>query len=301
MAHFNIENNTELCSFYNVQLRVVLLFPSLAYYIIYVFGCVFNIVLTISAICLNSLSIIVHWKSPQLRRKKSYFLIMVLSVNDLVVGILGNASHAIALVLHLNGDPECNMYILVDLLAFPTAAMSFATLFTLNIERYLSIVHPIYHRTKVSKIKLVGFALVLWTVSIGLTLAHLTLGEISNILTSSIMYGIFLATCYIYFRIFRTGVLKSTSISSLDIRNRLQNMKLAKSCAIVVICTLVCYLPFAVVRSLEQNSLRTLVLTMWGVTFALAASSLNNVVFLVSNPVFRNEVKKIFGITCILR
>ena len=295
MAGFDIRNHTELCSFYNVELRIILLFPSLGYYIIYVFGCVFNIILTISAICLNSLSIIVYWKSLQLRRKKSYFLIMVLSVNDLLVGIFGNTTHAVTLVLHLNGDPECDMYILVDLLAFPTAAMSFATLFTLNIERYLSIVHPIYHRTKVTKTKLIGFALALWLVSIGLTLAYPTLGEISNTLTSFIMYGLILATCCVYVSVFKNGALKSTKISCVDARNRLQNMKLAKSCAIVVICTLVCYLPFAVVRPLEQNSLETLVMTMWGVTFALAASSLNNIVFLVSNPVFRNEVKKIFG------
>lgn len=159
MGYFNIQNDTKLCSFYSVELRVILLFPSPAYYMLYVFGCVFNIVLTISAIFLNSLSIIVYWKSSQLRRKKSYFLIMVLSVNDLLVGIFGNAFHATALVLHLNGEPECNMYILYDLLAFPTAAMSFSTLFTLNIERYLSIVHPIYHRAKVTKGKLIGFVM----------------------------------------------------------------------------------------------------------------------------------------------
>lgn len=124
------------------------------------------------------------------------------------------------------------------------------------------------------------------------------LGEVSNHLTSVIMYNISLATGYLYFRIFKTGARKITSVSSVDLRNRLQNMKLARSCAIVVICTLVCYVPFAVVRSLEQNSLETLVLSMWGVTCALAASSLNNIVFLASNPVFRNEVKKTLGQTC---
>jgi hypothetical protein len=300
MEDANFMNNSKLCSFYEVHLRIIVVFPSRAYYVNYAIGCALNIILTISAIFLNSLTVITYWKSPQLRRKSSYFLIMLLSVNDLLVGILGNANHALTLALTLNGNSKCVRYILVDLLAFPTAAISFTTLFTLNVERYLSIVYPIYYRTKVTKSKLLRCAVLLCLVSIGLTVAYPTLGEATTKLTSFIMYSIILATCYIYVSIFITAR-RTARVSPGEIRrNRTQqsqnnqNMNLAKSCAIVVICTVICYLPFALVRSEQQEDFQTLVFAMWSVTFALAASSVNNVVFFLSNPVFRNEVKKIF-------
>ena len=294
-------NNSELCSFHKVEMYIARSFPSHAFYVNYVAGCALNVLLTVSAILLNGLVIIAYWKSPQLRRKSSHFLIMLLSVNDLVVGVLGNANHAVTLVLTLNGDPKCVMYILVDLLAFPTAAMSFMTLFVLNVERYLSVVHPIYHRTKVTKSKLFCCAVVLWSVSIAVMICYATLGAIAKNLTSFIMCFIIFATCYVYISIFRAAR-KPVRVSSVEVRARTQriqdeqNINLAKSCAIAVICTLACYLPFAVARSLQRNDFQTLVLAMWSVTCALAASSLNCVVFFLRNPVLRTEVKRIFNL-----
>ena len=300
MDEVNVLNSSKLCSFGKVEMRILISFPSQAYYVNFAMGCAVNILLTISTTFLNSLTVIAYWKSPQLRRKSSYFLIMLLSANDLLVGILGNAMYALTLVLTLNGKSRCILYILVDLLAFPTAAISFMTLFTLNVERYLSIVYPIYHRTKVTKSKLLRCTVILWLVSIGLTVAYPTLGEATTKLTSFIMYSIILATCYIYISIFITAR-RTVRVSPGEIRrNRTQqsqnnqNMNLAKSCAIVVVCTVICYLPFALVRSEQQEDFQTLVFAMWSVTFALAASSVNNIVFFLSNPVFRNEVKKIF-------
>ena len=34
---------------------------------------------------------------------------------------------------------------------------------------------------------------------------------------------------------------------------KLQNLRMAKSCAIVVACTVICFLPFAVMGCLERN------------------------------------------------
>ncbi len=294
----DVLNNSKLCSFYKVEMLIIRSFPSEAFYINYAVGCALNVLLTISGIFLNSLVIIAYWKSPQLRRKGSYFLIMLLSINDLVVGVLGNANHTLTLALTLNGNPKCILYILVDLLAFPSAAISFMTLFVLNIERYLSIVYPIYHRTKVTKSKLSRCAVGLWLISVGLTFAYPIFGEFTKNLTSFVMYSVLFATCYIYISIFRTAR-KPARVLSTEIRSRtqqiqnIQNINLAKSCAIVVVCTVVCYLPFAVARPFQEDDSDTLVLAMWSVTCALAAPSLNSIVFVLSNPVFRTEVKKI--------
>ena len=294
MKDLEFLNNSELCSFYKIEMRIFRSFPSQAFYVNYAVGCALNVLLTISTILLNSVLIIAYWRSPRLRQKNSYFLIMLLSINDFVVGIFGNANLTVNLALTLYGNSKCITYILVDLLAFPTAAMSFMTLFALNVERYLSIVHPIYHRTNVTKSKLLRSAVLLWLISLAVTFCYPTLGAIAKNVTTFIMCFIIFATCYVYFAIFRTARKPARSASRSQREQDSQNINLAKSCVVVVICTLVCYLPFAVTRSFQRHDYQTLVFAMWSITFALSAPSLNCVVFFLRNPVFRTEVEKIF-------
>ena len=78
-------------------------FPSNVYYINYIVGVIFNIFLTISTIFPNSVTILAYRRSAFLRSKKAYFLIMLLSVNDLLVGLFGNGSFVLLLVTIIVG------------------------------------------------------------------------------------------------------------------------------------------------------------------------------------------------------
>ena len=77
---------------------MLLKIPSNVYYINVIAGIIFNIFLTISTIFLNSITILGYVKSAFLKSKKSYFLVMLLSVNDLLVGLFGNVSFVLLLV-----------------------------------------------------------------------------------------------------------------------------------------------------------------------------------------------------------
>jgi hypothetical protein len=68
---------------------------------------------------------------------------------------------------------------------------------------------------------------------------------------------------------------------------------MAKSCAIVVACTVICFLPFAVMRSLERSIFVTMFMEVWSKTLTLIASSLNSIVFFWRNPILRNEAKAV--------
>jgi hypothetical protein len=75
----------ETCYFYTDKLRMTTGFPSNVYYINYVSVLIFNILLTVLTIFLNSVTILAYIRSTQLQTKKSYFLIMLLSVNERLV------------------------------------------------------------------------------------------------------------------------------------------------------------------------------------------------------------------------
>jgi hypothetical protein len=152
----------ETCYFYTDKLRMTTGFPSNVYYINYVSVLIFNILLTVLTIFLNSVTILAYIRSTHLQTKKSYFLIMLLSVNDLLVGVFGNTSFILVLAMEIIGYPRCEISIAFQFVAFYTAAMSIMTLFGLNIERYLSILYPFYHRTKVTKSRLLKMVVGFW-------------------------------------------------------------------------------------------------------------------------------------------
>jgi hypothetical protein len=99
----------ETCYFYTDKLRMTTGFPSNVYYINYVSVLIFNILLTVLTIFLNSVTILAYIRSTHLQTKKSYFLIMLLSVNDLLVGVLGNTSFILVLAMEIIGYP-CKMW-----------------------------------------------------------------------------------------------------------------------------------------------------------------------------------------------
>ena len=57
--------------------------------------CVVNALLTVSTIGLNSITAMACWKSTQLRKTKAHFMIMVLSLNDLAVGLICSPSYVV--------------------------------------------------------------------------------------------------------------------------------------------------------------------------------------------------------------
>ena len=162
----------EICHFYTDEIRMVAGFPSNVYYINYIFRVIFNIFLTISTIFLNPVTILAYRKSALLKSKKAYFLLKLLSVNDLLVGMFGNGSFVLLLVTIIIGYRKCEIYIVLKFTAFCLAAMSVMTLLGLNIERYLSILHPIYHRTKVTKSKLLKMIIGFWLLVIMVPYLH---------------------------------------------------------------------------------------------------------------------------------
>ena len=270
--------------------------PSQMYNISYVFSLICNIFLIISGVILNSATILAYWKSAQLRSKTSYFLIMLLSVLDLTVAVVGNVIFVLSLAFTLYGNSNCTITILHETLTLFTGGMSLATLYALNIERYLCILHPFFHRTKMTKLGLLGLAAFFWLHACVVTLSYPILGDyVARLITSiTVLFDIVVTVC-IYICICR-AVQKAASNPSQAIGNQVkksQNLRMAKSCATVVACTVICFLPFAIVRSLKASVFTIFFLEVWAKTLTLLSSSINSLVFFWRNPTLRREATAI--------
>ena len=299
----------DICYFYKEEVHMLTGFPSKVYYINLIVVLAFNIFLAVSTIFLNSVTILAYVRSALLKSKKAYFLIMLLSVNDLLVGLFANGGFIFVLVTIIIDYPKCEIYIVLESTAFCLAAMSVMTLLGLNIERYLSILHPFYHHTKVTKSKLFKVIVAFWFLVVALRLFYVVFGIIMNIIFSVFIFCIVFSTLYIYASIcmasrrrMRVPEMQTTEIRGTEVRGstgrknqacEMQNIKMTKSCAFVVGVTFLCNVPYAVSNSLPASDILSL-WALWSITTQFCSSSLNSLVFFWNNPVLRKEAKKLF-------
>ena len=130
------------------------------------FLCVVNIIFTFFGIISNTLVIASFWKSSQLRKKLSHFMIMVLSFFDLLSVITNHSGLLLYLIFWFREDyellPKIRIYA-----HFVTVflACSFHALFVTSIERYLGTHYPIFHRTSVTRRKLLALVVILFTLT----------------------------------------------------------------------------------------------------------------------------------------
>ena len=140
------------------------------YFVNLIFIFVANILFFFLGICLNSLVIVSFWRSVQLRKKLCYF-IMVLSCCDLLVVLTNHPMTAPRAMLWLTERMKKYPAWLVishQILSM-SIDVSLRPLFVMNVDRYLVTHYPLYHRTSVTKRKLLTFFTVLIIIQIAVT------------------------------------------------------------------------------------------------------------------------------------
>lgn len=300
----------------NIIVQIVR-FPSKNYYVGHIIACAINAILTIVTIFLNLITLIVYWKSSQLQKKVSYFLIMVLSLNDLMVGMICSFSHTLSLTTEITGTANCVLAQTFRGAIIFLAGLSLLTLSMINMERYLGVLHPILHRTIVTRKKLLMCVVFIWFSWVLMLCAFAVVrGRLIFQASSTMNAFLLLITVYIYARIYlasrssnrmvcsengltRHHNAQSRNTSELHGKTQfLQELKLAKSCFLVVICFFVCIAPVPVVIALKVPGFSGMLLQTWSVTLVLMNSSINSVVFFWRNQKLRNEAKKILKQAC---
>ena len=291
------------------EVKMVVDFPSPNYFVNHVIACVVNAILAIITILLNSITIIAYWKSSELKKKVSYFLIMVQSSINFGVGMVCSSLFTSLLASELVRTGKCELVFATRKMIMLLSGFSISMLFAINIERFLGIVYPMLHRTKLTRKKFLIFIFCMWSSWIIMLCASFIKQRAFGFFFMANITLLSAVSVYIYGRIFLAARLSHRIVRSQNVptrddnvsprnpkelngkRRSLQDIKLAKTCFVIVVCLFVSLMPTAVTSFLNIRAFEYIILRTWDVTFLLMNPSLNSVVFFWGNRRLRNEAK----------
>ena len=265
------------------------------YFVNLTFIFVVNILFCFSGICLNSLVIVSFWRSMQLRKKLCYFMIMVLSCCDLLVILTINSSTALMAMLWVT--EKINVYPAWLVISYEltdiSIGLSLLALFVMNFNGYLATHYPIFHRTSVTKRKLL--TLLTFLIIIGTTVRVISINDFCYcIIFIPPMFFI----NYKLFTISRKSHRNNQIAPEIEKSFSLKNIS---SCLLVVVCLIVLSaIPlsvYIVLRLTSKEKAYTLdnahLAALWARTTSSMNSSFNCLIFYWKNKTLRAEGIKV--------
>ena len=274
--------------------------------------CVVTAALSVLTICLNSITAMAYWRSTELKKKMALFLIMVLSLNDLGIGVFCGPLYVATFTRDIwLGKSSCFLTGLRVFVHLIIGGCSFKTLIIMNFERYFAIVHPLFHRTKITKGRLLKCLIIMWLVAgaVIVAFAFYPFDVFAKILTVEMLLSM-AALVYIYARIYftssrsfenfrKTNRSNSSSqgqgTSQSERKQHLRNIRLVKSCFIVVVCYCICYLPFTIFNAsfLKYHKDINLFGPWLTILLNLSNSTFNSLIFFWRNKLLRREAQRV--------
>ena len=251
---------------------------------------------------LNTVVILSFWRSAQLRKKLCHFMTMVLSCCDLLVVLTTHPYGVLTAVLWLTGNLD----------VFPSWAriwskltnifvgFSLLALLVMNFDRYLATYYPIFHRTSVTKGKLLTLLAILIVVELTLSVMSVNDFLISRH-TSIAIFIIILVPPMLFFNCKLFIIARKSrrnNRKSPEMKNTF-SFKTISSCLLAVVCFVVLCIPMLVYIGLSINSgySRTLdsayIAGVWSRTIASFNSTFNCLIFFWKNTILRTEGMKV--------
>ena len=275
-----------------------------SYYVInLIFIFAVNVFFFFSGICLNSLVILSFWRSVQLRKKLCYFMIMVLSCCDLLAVLTNNPLVTIIMMSWLTGKLDGNARWAHVSLRSPGIFLGFSyfALLVMNFDRYLATSYPIFHRTSVTKGRLLTLLVILIIVQITLKVMSVNdfvmSYEVHTIILCILVIPAMLFINYKLFLVVRKS--RKNKRISPDMKKTF-SLKNISSCLLVVACLVVIWIPWCVYIGLRINSPETkntlnnaTLAGFWAITISLMNCTFNCLIFYWKNKVLRTEGLKV--------
>ena len=272
-----------------------------------IFLCVVNVIFTVAGTFLNLLVIVSFWRcSPSLRSKLCNFMIMVVSLCDFFVVITNYPTLILGLVWWLKKwNSLLAMELIYDHISNAFIGFSMMALLVMSIERYLGAYYPFFHRTPLSRRKLLALLAVFSLVPIFLHLISVN----DRITSFAVVLAIFVLIVFPPFLFLNYKLFMISRKVRHDLANRRQNTSspeistlhvnlrnisfclLPVGCLAFVYITAFLYIGFYFAeKSTSENTGMALYLTN---TVANANSSLNCLIFFWKNDVLRKEGIKV--------
>ena len=262
----------------------------------YVANCVFNAILSVTAIPFNSVTIQALRRTSSLS-KPLRTLLLSLAVSDLGVGLLVQPLY-IALLVQLLQDntensPSCAVYIAFLLSANVFAVASFFGIMALSSDRFMAIHLHLRYQELVTYKRVVSVVVIFWVFSVGFSLFNAGVStNIANTLLAAIGIACLVVSAVFYCKIYLAVRRHKNQIQALQIQQVEQNAEMVTNltrsrksalCAFYVYFVfLICYLPeaftlAAILTGDLNTALKISTLSSWTVVFL--NSSLNPVIY----------------------
>ena len=303
--NFNVSNvgiKLERCMVWSIVRS-----PSSTHINSHIAASVVNGLLSVLGTVLNLLVVYIFLKSPKLRSRVPYFGIMVVSSVDLGVVTIVQPLFIILLLKDVQETSNCFYFITYTTVAFLFATMSTASLVTINIERYFSIVRPIFHRNTITKKRLLLIFGFVWFVGLSTYVPWFSTSNLAWIGTAVFIFLICGTSFSVYLSIFLVARKKLRSIHLPSDTRSVQvtlakfmafkrELMIAKMYVLIVLLSFCCYLPFGVVlvhefvdRNNEWTDESRSGIIAWTLTLLYMNSTLNSLVFFWTNRKLRKE------------
>ena len=261
--------------------------------------CVLNIIFFLSGVILNSLVIITILKSRQLRKKVCHFVVGLMSCCDFITVLVGVQNFFLRFTFWFTENDYLLAFIeIYGRFLSLSGAISMLSLLIMSIERYLGVYYPIYHRTSVTRRRLLTL-LAIFTI-LPATLLSLSLNQvISYPMVVGILLAIYVAP-FIFFnyklfkisRKFRRGnvILPEKRINILYLKN-ISNCLLAVACLVFFSVPTFVYIAFSAVEGSTSKNAR--LAYMWVAVVFFMNCTFNSLIFFWKNKVLRLEGLKL--------
>ena len=269
-----------------------------------------NVTFVVAGIFLNAVVIISLLRSPQLRKKPCYFMILVLSCFDLAMVAI---THPVLIVSTITWSMETNPDKIEQTrkcISFLLGGFTLCALLTLNIERFLALIYPFFHHTAVTKRRLIFFLALLIIIQVSLSpFVYLCGKTFRNILITLFVLSLSFVFICINYKMFIIAKSKrndesvaptgTTTCSNKERKRRKLNFKNISTCSLAVGCFFVCLLPqiiYSTSRLISNKPFhdrQVLLFNIWSVTFLCMNSTFNCLIFFWRNSILRREGMKI--------
>ena len=298
--YFNDMHDQLFLTCYVQFLRRSRLKMELLYFISLILIFSLNVLFFFCGICLNSLAILTFWRSVQLRKKLCYFMIMVLSCCDLFAVLTSHPFTALVAMLWLTGKLDGSpMRVMLLNLSSAFNGSSLVALSVMNFDRYLATYYPIFHRTSVTKGKLLTLFATLIVGGIALYLM-----SINNLISYPVLVLICLTILFppMLFINYKLFIIARKSRRNKGISPEMKktfSLKNISSCLLAVACFVMLSIPVFVYIGLTINSGfswtldNTNIVGLWARTIASMNSTFNCLIFYWKNKILRTEGMKV--------
>ena len=282
--------------------------------IIHVVTLVCCICLFLSTVFLNTVTVGTIWTIRSLSQKVCYFGIMVQSVVDLAIGVIIFPMFIAHLTSEIWGSPNCDATYAMLVLLCLFYLYSMTSLSMLNFERYMGILHPLFHRAKVTKTRILKYFFVVCGLQTVFAIVTLPFVREYRYLIGGTSVLLAAMTVFVYTSIccsrFKNSNYPGDCISheSEDRTKRKKELafkkelKLAKACFIVVLYFEICNMAVVDMAfnlfKINDKYIQAMH-KIWAFLFMLSNSTVNSLVYFWQNKELRVQAKAFLRKTAI--